>query len=52
VFTPDGELLGVRNDRGVDGLIEEIYEIDLATGAAAPQATGIRRDLRGLVFIP
>jgi WD40 repeat protein len=52
VFAPDGELLGVRNDRGVDGLIEEIYEIDPATGAAAPQAIGIRRDLRGLVFIP
>ena len=52
VFTPQGELLGVRNDRGVDGLIEEIYEIDPETGAAAPRATGIRRDLRGLVFIP
>lgn len=51
-FAPDGRLLGVRTDRGVEGSVEEIYEVDLETGTAAPLAIGVHRDLRGIVFVP
>ena len=51
-FTPSGGLFGIRTDRGDEGLVEEIYEIDPATGAATPRALGPRRDLRGLVYLP
>jgi len=51
-FDASGRLFGIRNDRGPEGLVEEIYEVDPATGAAWPQAVGPRLDLRGLVFLP
>ena len=34
VFHASGRLSGIRNDRGPEGLVEEIYEVDSGTGAA------------------